>query len=205
MAVSSVGHKNITHLLFLDVDHKACHSFLVQITCKSSDFTVHSDLNGFGIGGNPESSINNSLIDCHAEVWTRFPVYGGAVKREISKTAIIRARSILFVSSALSSKIPQYFTTLIRDFETKTRKPTRGLLKQIKVAASQEWPSGFLRGDIETSELPLGEWLVGMFCLIPIHLAVTNSNRFNPLKDGMSSPEFERSLLGANVIQIAQA
>jgi hypothetical protein len=151
------------------------------------------------------AGINNSLIDCHAEVWTRFPVHGGAVKRELSKTAILQARSILFVSSALPSKFPQYFATLIRDFETKTRKPTRGFLKQIKIAASQECPPDFLCGDIATSELPLGEWLVGMFCLIPIHLAVTNSNRFNPLKDGMSSPEFERSLLGANVIQIAQA
>jgi hypothetical protein len=36
-------------------------------------------------------------------------------------------------------------------------------------------------------------------------LAVTGSNRFIPLKDGMISPQFEQSLLGANVAQISEA
>jgi hypothetical protein len=205
MVVSSVGHKSITHLLFLDTENNACHSLLIHITSKSSDFAVHSDVNGFGSEGKQRSSINNSLIDCHAEVWTRFPVYGAAFKREISEAAIHQARSILFVSSAATAQFPPYFASLIRDFEGKTRKPTKGLLRKIKIKASHEWPSDLLHGTIAASQLPLGEWLVGMFCLIPIHLAVTNSNRFNPLKDGISSPDFESSLLGANVIQIAQS
>ncbi|KIM24947.1 hypothetical protein M408DRAFT_331430 [Serendipita vermifera MAFF 305830] len=203
-SVSSVGHKKMTYLLFLDTANKVCRSLLIQITCKSSDFMVHSDLNEFEYGRKPELSINNSLIDCHAEVWTRYPVYGGAIKRETSPGVIHQVQSILFISSAPTARFSQYFASLIDDFETKTRKPTRGLLKQIKIVSLPAWPSDGCTS-IETSQFPLGEWLVGMFCLIPIHLAVTNSNRFNPLKDGMTSPEFEKSLLGANVIQIAQA
>jgi hypothetical protein len=174
----------------------------VQITRKSSEFTFRSDSKGHPLGGPTRATVNNSLIDCHAEVWTRFPVYA-AVRSETTETAVHYPRSILFVSSSTASSFGPYFSTLVREFEVKTRKPTKGILKQIKIAALKQWnPFSF---DIPISELQGGEWLMGMFCLIPIHLAVTGSNRFNPLKDGVISPEFEKRLLGQNVAQISEA
>ncbi|KDN46510.1 hypothetical protein RSAG8_04163, partial [Rhizoctonia solani AG-8 WAC10335] len=51
----------------------------------------------------------------------------------------------------------------------------------------------------ETSEFKLGSFIIELLCLIPLHLAVTRENRFIPLKDGVWDPEYERSLLGAEV------
>lgn len=63
---------------------------------------------------------------------------------------------------------------------------------------------------IQRSQLPLpafrtGEWLMGILCLIPIHIAVTRENRFIPLKDGVWSAELERGLLGARVEEIVNS
>ena len=55
------------------------------------------------------------------------------------------------------------------------------------------------------SQFKTGDWLVGLLCLIPINIAVTGQNRFIPLRDGVISPEFEQSLLGADVAHIAEA
>ena len=136
------------------------------------------------------------------QVWTRFPVNAAIVKETIA-TAIHQPRSILFVSNASSSAFAPYFDTMVWRFEYKTRKPTKNLLKQIIIRASQEWEHA--SSEIPTSEFQTGDWLVGLFCLIPLHLAVTRSNRFIPLRDGVDSPEFEHSLLGANVAQISEA
>lgn len=92
---------------------------------------------------------------------------------------------------------------MIHEFERKTRKPTRGILARIKVSATEQWEPITQEQDI--SAFQTGDWLVGLFCLIPIHLAVTGANRFKPLKDGVISPAFEQSLLGVSVAEIAEA
>ena len=51
----------------------------------------------------------------------------------------------------------------------------------------------------------LGEWLVDILCLIPIHIAVARDNRFIPMKDGVMSADYERSLVGATVDQIVDS
>jgi hypothetical protein len=202
MALSSLGHRSITHLIFLDPDNNACRSLLMQITHRSSEFSFRSDHSAVSNDGSSRETINNSLIDCHAEVWTRFPVHA-AIKRETTEAAMHYPHSVHFISSTSLSSFAPYFSSMIREFEVKTRKPTKGMLRQIKVSAHPEWDPTISPSII--SELQAGDWLVGLFCLIPIHLAITKSNRFVPLKDGVSSPEFERSLLGANVAQISEA
>lgn len=54
----------------------------------------------------------------------------------------------------------------------------------------------------EVSKYRVGEWLVDLLCLIPIHIAVCRENRFVPLGNGVISAELERTLLGADVNQI---
>jgi hypothetical protein len=201
MVVSSVGHRSIPHLIFLHPEENLCYSLLVQITRKTSEFSFRSDKGGRD-GVQRRETINNSLIDCHAEVWTRFPVHA-AIRRETTEAALHYPCSIHFISSSSVPSFGPYFSSMIREFELKTRKPTKGLLRQIKISASIDWEPTEPTSNI--SELQAGEWLVGLFCLIPIHLAITKSNRFVPLKDGVISPEFENSLLGANVAQISEA
>jgi hypothetical protein len=90
---------------------------------------------------------------------------------------------------------------MTREFERKTRKPT-GRLNEINVTAVQ-WDEPYAVNEL--SSLDAGDWLVGLFCLIPIHIAITGSNRFIPLKDGVISSTFEQSLLGASVAEISEA
>jgi hypothetical protein len=90
---------------------------------------------------------------------------------------------------------------MTREFERKTRKPT-GKLSEISVTAVQ-WSEQYDTNEL--SSLDAGDWLVGLFCLIPIHIAITGSNRFIPLKDGVISSTFEQTLLGASVAEISEA
>jgi len=95
-----------------------------------------------------------------------------------------------------------YFSNMVYAFEMQTRKPTGSELKNITV---QTWrPDEALGmctslGEWAEASVPAGEWLVDILCLIPIHIAVARENRFIPLKDGVSSSELEKSLLGAEV------
>jgi hypothetical protein len=201
MVVSSVGSRTSAHIIFLTPEDNSCTSLHVRITRKSSEFAFRSTMGGSESTANVAQTENNSLIDCHAEVWTRFPVQA-PISREMNASAIHRRRSILFVSTAPSSSFAPYFSTMIKDFELSTRKPTKGLLAKIRVTGQDRWDP---QDAASISELQAGDWLVGLFCLIPIHLAVTGSNRFIPLKDGVISPQFDQSLLGADVTQISEA
>jgi hypothetical protein len=62
--------------------------------------------------------------------------------------------------------------------------------------SSSDWP---------VSRFRAGEWLADLLCLIPIHIAITYENRFVPLKDGVLSPQLEKSLLGAEVNRIVDS
>ena len=149
-----------------------------------------------------QASVNNSLIDCHSDVWTRYPVQA-AIQRETAVGTKHCPRSITFISSRSPDAFTTYFKALIRDFEQTTRKPTRRQLADIRVSA---WPSfDPTTPKLAPSQFKTGDWLVGLFCLIPIHIAVTGQNRFIPLRDGVISPDFEQSLLGADVAHIAEA
>jgi hypothetical protein len=97
---------------------------------------------------------------------------------------------------------------MISTFERTSRKPTGDELKSIVVSArpfssftqdfvsSPDWPASRFRA---------GEWLADLLCLIPIHIAITHENRFVPLKDGVVSPQHEKSLLGAEVNRIVDS
>jgi hypothetical protein len=197
--VSSIGHRNSTHIIYLDGSNQACGSLSMRITRKSTEFE-------FSVSDNQNkseaarSTVNNSLIDCHSGVWTRFPLHS-PIRRETTENARPARQSIVFVSSAPSNLFHPYFVSMTKEFERKTRKPT-GKLSEINVTAvkrNEKYDTNAL------SSLEAGDWLVGLFCLIPIHIAITGSNRFIPLKDGVISSTFEQSLLGASVAEISEA
>jgi len=199
MAISCMGQRQNPHALFLDCSTGLCSGISLHITSKTSedDFRAGgSRLDTFG-----ENLVHNSLINCHSDVWTRYPIQA-AIRRETAPGTKHCPRSITFASSLPSDSFSKYFKALIRDFQQKTRKPTR-LLEDIRVAAQLSFDPPLPRFPI--SQFQTGDWLVGLFCLIPIHIAVTAQNRFIPLCDGVISQEFEQSLLGADVNHIAEA
>jgi hypothetical protein len=144
---------------------------------------------------------HNSLLDIHAEIWTKFPV-SSTIERS-SPASRREAPLLQFITDSPKIRYSDYFKRLIQRFEKSTQKPTDGKLEGIKINAISHKSLRDEGHDFKTTIYPSGKWLVELLCLIPIHLAITSGNRFIPLANGVSSAEFERSLLGADVMQIA--
>ena len=112
--------------------------------------------------------------------------------------------SITFVCDRHDGPFKSYFKQLIQNFERVSRKPTEHRLDRIQVIAAGfdelDWGSSPLN-----SLFKLGEWLVELLCLIPIHIAVACENQFIPLKDGVFDRALEQQLLGAEVSTIIDA
>ena len=147
-------------------------------------------------------TTNNCLIDCHLDVWTRFPVQAAIQRENISPLRRSR-QSLTFLTDDPEAPFAAYFDGLIRSLHDNIHKTTNGVLSNIKVSASRH--VDFCFQHLAVSLYSAGEWVVELLCLIPLHLAVTHKNRFIPLKDGIWSPEYERELLGADVGQIVDA
>jgi hypothetical protein len=144
---------------------------------------------------------HNSLLDIHPEIWTKFPV-SSTIER-LSPASQRRTPLLRFISDSPEKAYAEYFKKLIQQFEKSTQKPTNGKLEGIKIDATRHQSLKDGGCNFEVTAYPSGKWLVELLCLIPIHIAVTSGNRFIPLANGVSSAEFERSLLGADVMQIA--
>jgi hypothetical protein len=116
-----------------------------------------------------------------------------------------RPRSLTFITEDPTQPFASYFSDLIQGFVTETRKPTGDELRSIKVSATdfksfRDQTALYPRSGV--SQRPLGDWLVDLLCLIPIHIAVYRGGIFVPLVDGDISAERERSIRGADVDQI---
>jgi hypothetical protein len=126
-------------------------------------------------------------------------------RRTVTSLSERQEKSLTFVTEHDSQPFDVYFSDLIQTFERTTRKPTGSELRRIKVSAEQYGVfSQKVIGDLDwdASRYRVGEWLVDVFCLIPIHIAVCRENRFVPLADGVMSSDLERNLLGAEVNKI---
>ena len=199
MAISCIGQAESPHVIFLDRSTSVCSSVSLYITSKTSEYDFRARGNRSDSVG--KDTVHNSLIDCHSDVWTRYPVQA-AIRRETAPGTIHCPRSMTFVSPNIPDSLSKHFKALVCDFEQKTRKPTRRQLADIGVAAQPSFDPA--SPNFPVSQFKAGDWLVGLFCLIPIHIAVTGQNRFIPLRDGVISQEFEQSLLGADVGRIAE-
>ena len=218
LVVTSLISRTAVHLVTLDFEAHACKSHALDITRKVTEFTfrpkgVNSHSGRHGAGGGP-ATVHNCLIECHSEVWTRFPVLPAVQRETISSSSLRSPRTLVFVTDRDHARYAQHFVEMIQTFERATKKPTGDVLKSIQISAlgfsafvtelcggagHQNSPCGY---PCSISSYHVGEWLVDFLCLIPVHLAVVKENRFMPLKDGVYSPELERSLLGADANRI---
>ncbi|KAF8548835.1 hypothetical protein OG21DRAFT_670471 [Imleria badia] len=215
--VTSLISRTAVHVLALDFEVHVCLSHALDITCKATEFTFREKgARGSSArhkeGGN--ATAHNCLIDCHAEVWTRFPVLSAVQRETISSSTLRSARTLVFVTDRDHERYAPHFTDMILTFETATKKPTRDILQSIQVSAAIfsvfaaelcGGPNSPWNHAWNVSAYRAGEWLVDFLCLIPIHLALVRDNRFVPLQDGVYSPDLERSLLGADVNRIVDS
>jgi len=204
--LTSFNRKGI-HLMGLDVVNHQCRSITLDITRKITEFKFQEKGVKQASSGCSDSTVHNCLIDCHVEVWTRFPVVSAVRRQTISSSSERHPKRLIFVTDRNHQYFASHFSDMIEMFEKTTQKPTGDELRGIRVSAitfnsvttelaDKEWKASRFRA---------GEWLVDCLCLIPIHIAITKENRFIPLKDGVSSAELEKSLLGAEVGRIVDS
>ncbi|KAI6101004.1 hypothetical protein EV401DRAFT_1890426 [Pisolithus croceorrhizus] len=193
LVVTSLIRRTAVHLLKLDLPARRCQSYALDITRRHTEFMFRERVNRSSTSKRAHDTAHNCLIDCHSEVWTRFPVWA-AVQRETISSASLRSQSsLMFVTDRDFDMFAPHFSQMIHSFERTTRKPTGNVLKSY---AAHSW---------SVSQYRAGEWVVNFLCLIPIHIAVTKDNRFIPLKDGVYSPSLERELLGAGINRIVDS
>ncbi|THH22123.1 hypothetical protein EUX98_g8249 [Antrodiella citrinella] len=199
--LTSMDNPSQMHYVGMDVDAQRCNSLALDVTRRVTEFMFKEK------GGRAERTVDNRatahncLIECFADVWTRFPVVPAVQRETLKATNERKAPSIIFVSDIDPSRFQSHFREIIAQFERNTQKPTGGKLKRIIIDAIP-YSELVARDTMDISSFKAGEWLVDILCLIPIHVAVTRDNRFIPLKDGVWSAELERTLLGATVGQI---
>ena len=206
--LTSIVNRNNIHLIGLDITSQTCRSVILDITCKAD--RVYISRTAFeGVNGvRGKETAHNCLIDCHSDVWTRFPVVAAVKRRTITSSSERERRTLTFVTDDDQRPFSIYFSEMIRTFTKTSRKPTGDVLKGITVSARTF--TSFARTFLSSPEWPVsrfraGEWLADLLCLIPIHIAVTHENRFVPLKDGVLSAQLEISLLGAEVNRIVDS
>ncbi|KDQ16742.1 hypothetical protein BOTBODRAFT_106461 [Botryobasidium botryosum FD-172 SS1] len=205
-SITSYAHWSCIHLVCLHPEDQRCFSYALDITKKASEFSFRA--HGSGEAGPStcpsQATRNNSLVNCHADVWSRYPIVA-AIKRNTLTSAGRCTPSITYGADRDHKQYPRHFADLIRTFERAKRKPTNHLLDDIQIRASSllSLKDHGLHSDV--SVFKFGQWFVELFCLIPIHIAITNSNRFIPLKDGVHSMEYEHSLLGADIGKITES
>jgi hypothetical protein len=221
LVVTSLISRTEVHVVVLDFEAHTCRSHALDITCKMTKLTFKekgargSSARRQGSGAN--ATAHNCLIDCHAEVWTRFPVLPAVQRETISTSSLRSARTLVFVTDRDYQRYAPHFREMILTFQGATKKLTGNVLKSIQVSAESfsvfaaglcgigERPNSAQNRVWNVSAYRAGEWLVDFLCLIPIHLALAKDNRFVPLKDGVYSPDLERSLLGADVNRIVDS
>jgi hypothetical protein len=206
--LTSIINRNNIHLIGLDIESQSCRSVVLEITRKATEFSFQERRSKASSSGHGKHTVHNCLIDCHADVWTRFPVVPAVKRRTITSSSERQQKTLLFVTDGDGRPYSSHFFDLIHTFERASRKPTGDELMSISVfartfptfaheyLASPDWP---------VSRFRAGEWLADLLCLIPIHIAITHENRFVPLKDGVVSAQLEKSLLGAEVNKIVDS
>jgi hypothetical protein len=203
--LTSIGGRGRVFLLALDLDAQCVNSVAIDVTRKVTKVTFEEKGPNYASKNGAVQAQHNSLLDCHIEVWTHFPVLPAVQRRTATSLSERRTRSLMFITESPKLPFASYFVDLIQGFVNETKKPIGDELRSIKVSATDFesfTTKTVLDPNWNVSRYRAGEWLVDLLCLIPIQIAVCRENRFVPLADGVISLELERSLLGADVNQI---
>ena len=203
--VTSMVSRGRVFLLSFDIDAQCVNSVAIGITRKVTEVIFQEKGSRNASKNGTGSTQHNNLLDCHKEVWTRFPVLPAVKRRTITSSSERCPKSLTFITESPTLPFASYFSDLIQGFVKATRKPTGDELRGTKVSAI-DFESFRDKTTFDPSwnisRYRVGEWLVDLLCLIPIHIAVCRENRFVPLANGVISADLERSLLGADVSQI---
>ena len=203
--VSAVSRRDNVHLLYLDPRKNTCASVAIRITSKHDEFTLRSNRSSSSQRAATQSQgISNPLIDVHGDIWDKFPVKA-AIQRSVSRRSIRSTRSLTFVSLQQADLFNNRIVNLIRAFKRASGKPTGDYFSDGNYIVEVVPSFDPLNHGVSTSIFPVGDWLLGLICLVPLQLAIANSGYFVPLRNGVVSEQFEQSLFNQSVPHIADS
>ena len=206
--LTSMASRGCIFLVSLDADTGRVRSIAIDIKKRVTELIFEKKGSQSTSIKGQRRTLHNSLLDCHTEVWARFPVVPTVRRRTVTSLSERHQKSLTFITENHTRPFEPYFSNLVQTFERTVKKPTGEELRRIKVSAAQfgKFQDNVVRhSEWNVSRYRAGEWLVDLLCLIPIHIAVCRENTFVPLADGVLSPDLERTLLGAPVNQIVDS
>ena len=205
--LTSIVNRNNIHFIGLDLDSGSCRSVVLDISWKTTGFTFPKRPPKVP-SRHGKQTAHNCLIDCHRDVWTHFPVVPEVKRHTITSSSQRQQKTLMFVTGDHGGSFSSHFSDTISAFEKTSCKPTGSELKSIVVSTrslssftqefttSPAWP---------VSRFRTGEWLADLLCLIPINIAITRKSIFVPLKDGIVSPQLEKSIVESEVNRIVDS
>ncbi|CAG8438296.1 8032_t:CDS:10 [Funneliformis caledonium] len=140
----------------------------------------------------PKTKLNG-LIDAYKLMFEKYPVEScidPEQNRPLSLKIVLDIEVVDEEIEKYGEKFKDYISETFEDLKRSTKKPTTMLKKfstsiipfqELNIESIQKY----------SSEYELGEWIIQLCCLIPIQIAVAKDNVFQPLKDGLSSNDFE--------------
>ena len=202
--IMSIGARNVVYFLTLNEAQRQCNSVALNIKRATADFNLCEQLKEPLGGFPPQRTSRNCFLDCLSDVWSRFPVISTVQRSTSCLSDGNETHLLFFVASSEPNLAQEYLRTLISTFKRNSKKPTSEVLTDM-VVCGMSYNAFSKTSNAVVSEHRCGHWLINLLCLVPIHIAVTWNNQFVPLKDGVWSREFDRSLLGATVEQIVDS
>ena len=203
--ISAISRRDNVHLLYLDVRNNTCASVAIRITSKHDEFTLRSNRPS---GSQPTSTqaqdVPNPLIDVHSDIWDKFPVEA-TIQRSVSRDSTCNIRSLTFISLQQADLFKNRIARLIRAFKQASGKPTGDYFADSNYMVDVIPCFDPLDHRIPLSMFPIGDWLLGLICLVPLQLAIAHSGYFVPLSNGVFSEQFEQSLFNQSVPYIADS
>ncbi|KAH9956843.1 hypothetical protein BGW80DRAFT_234162 [Lactifluus volemus] len=134
--LTSMVSRGCVFLLGLDIDRQCMKSVAIDITRRATDFVFKQKGSSSTSDNLNAHTLHNSIIDCHKEVWTRFPVYAAVRRRTITSLSERQQKSLTFITEIPTPLFVPYFSELIRAFEREAKKPTGDELRRIEVSAA---------------------------------------------------------------------
>ncbi|GBB89840.1 hypothetical protein RclHR1_16670008 [Rhizophagus clarus] len=135
---------------------------------------------------------SNDLINVYKLMFEKYPI-DSCINPEQSHPLSLKLVLDIDENNIIEKygkEFEKYIDEMFENLKRSTNKPAHILKKfSTSVMTFQELYIKNAEFQKFSSEYQLGEWIIKLCCLIPIHIAVARNNLFQPLKDGLSSNE----------------
>ena len=184
LLVTAMVNRASVHVISLDTSNKACSSLALDITKKITDFTFREHGGAGSSKGKSANTLHNCLIDCHEDVWTRFPVFAAVQCQTILSSYGRCPPKLVFVVDGEEHhhRISPHFLEMKHRFHQRTHKPLSDDLKNMEVIA-QGFDQFLTSPDWDKSVFCVGEWMVRIICLVCDSLYYTSKTLLMSIPD----------------------